>query len=181
MAGDPLGPAAGAANRMLLLMAQVDDASGELLGEFIRRVEQLGARNVQLVPTVTKKGRPGYMVFIDAPAELETSVADLLGRELGAWGYRVLEAQHRHFDVDRRQIEINVSVNGTQHKFSLGVKTVSRQETVLRVKAEHDDLVAVCEALRQVGCDLPLTTLKASVESRCPEHLSAGVPMDVRV
>ena len=60
---------------MRLLMAQVDDVSGELLGEFIRRVEALGARNVQIVSSITKKGRPGYIVYVDVPESLESEVA----------------------------------------------------------------------------------------------------------
>jgi uncharacterized protein (DUF111 family) len=181
MAGYPLPPAVKGANRMLLLMAQVDDAPGELLGEFMRRVERLGAKNVQLVPTLTKKGRPGYIVFIDTPAELETSVAELLGRELGAWGYRVLETLHRHFDIDQQKVEVSVSVNGTPRRVSLRVKTVSQGGTLLRVKAEHDDLVAACEELRKLGGDMPLMTLKACVESRYAEGLTADAPIEIRV
>jgi len=40
---------------MLLLMAQVDDVPGELLGDFIKQCETVGARNIQIVPAITKK------------------------------------------------------------------------------------------------------------------------------
>lgn len=33
--------------------------------------EALGTRNIQIVPSLTKKGRPAYMVFVDAPQEAE--------------------------------------------------------------------------------------------------------------
>ena len=42
-----------------LILAQVDHLSGELLGFAIGRIMELGAGNVQLIPTITKKTGPG--------------------------------------------------------------------------------------------------------------------------
>ncbi len=149
-----------------LLMAQVDDVPGELLGEFMRRVEALGALNVQAVPTVAKKGRPGYLLYIDVPAALEHEVGVLLAAELGTWGYRVLEGQHRHFDIARIDVTLSVSVGGDTHAFQLRAKTISDAGVTLRVKAEHDDLAAIAGRLAEAGQRVPLAVLKAAVESR---------------
>jgi len=150
---------------MRLLMAQVDDVPGEQIGEFIRQAEALGARNVQVVASVTKKGRPGYVVFLDIAAELETDAGLLLGSELGTWGYRVLAAEHRHFDITRVETALGVTIGGTAHAFTLRAKTIAEGRRLLRVKAEHDDLAAICAALREQGHAVPLAVLKAAVES----------------
>ncbi len=150
---------------MRLMMAQVDDVPGELLGEFISRAEALGARNVQIVSSVTKKGRPGYIVYIDVADEGEAAVAELLGAELGTWGYRVLAAEHKHFDIERFNTALRVEISAVEFDFDLRAKRISLAGRVLRIKAEHDDLAAICRALRDAGHALPLAVLKARVES----------------
>ena len=151
---------------MRLIMAQVDDVPGELLGEFIQRAERLGARNVQIVASITKKGRPGYIVYVDVPASLESEVANLLGAELGTWGYRVLAAEHKHFDIERADIKATVVLNHASYEFELRAKTISNTGQFLRVKAEHDDLSRICQALRDNGHAVPLAILKAAVETQ---------------
>lgn len=155
---------------MRLLMAQVDDVPGELIGEFIRRAEALGARNVQVVPALTKKGRPSYIVYLDVAAHLETEAGLLLGLELGTWGYRVLAAEHRHFDIARLEVVLAITVAATNHEFPLRAKTISDGERLLRVKAEHDDLSAICATLRGGGISIALAVLKSAVESRLYEQ-----------
>jgi uncharacterized protein (DUF111 family) len=150
---------------MRLLMAQVDDVPGEQIGEFIRQAEALGARNVQVVASLTKKGRPGYIIYLDVAAELETEAGLLLGSELGTWGYRVLAAEHRHFDITRVDTALGVTIGGTAYQFELRAKTIADGPQVLRVKAEHDDLAQIGAALREQGHRVPLAVLKAAVES----------------
>lgn len=150
---------------LCLIMAQVDDVPGELIGEFIARAEALGARNVQVVPSLTKKNRPAYLVYLDVPAELEPAAGRLLGAELGCWGYRVIAAAHRHFDIARHTLALSVHRGGVTERATLRVKTIADGDERLRVKAEHDDLSGVCAALRRAGVELPLAVLKAAVES----------------
>jgi len=150
---------------MRLLMAQVDDVPGEQIGEFIRQAEALGARNVQIVASLTKKGRPGYIIYLDVAADLEIEAGLLLGSELGTWGYRVLAAEHRHFDITRVETTLGVTIGSTAHAFTMRAKTIADGPRVLRVKAEHDDLAAICASLRERGHAVPLAVLKAAVES----------------
>ncbi|WP_296753004.1 nickel insertion protein [Thiobacillus sp.] len=164
-----------------LMMAQVDDVPGELLGEFIRRAESLGARNVQVVASVTKKGRPGYIVYVDVPGEIESEVAFLLGSELGAWGYRVLNAEHHHFEIERFSVPLEVDADDATYSFTIRMKTVSRSGTLLRVKAEHDDLASICRTLREAQHQVPVMVLKASVESQFSNQHLTGAPLRVKI
>lgn len=164
-----------------LLMAQVDDVPGELLGEFIGRAEALGARNVQVVPSITKKNRPGYLVYLDVPAAMEAAAARLLGAELGCWGYRVLAAEHHHFDITRAVLTLTVHRGGVCRATSLRVKTIGAAGERLRVKAEHDDLVALCAAFRADGAELPLAVLKAAVESAVAPLVPLPAALELRL
>ena len=68
---------------MLLIMAQVDDAPGELIEDVVERLQPAGARNVHILASLAKKDRPGHVLLIDVPEEREEEVALLLGAELG--------------------------------------------------------------------------------------------------
>ncbi len=150
---------------LLLILAQIDDASGELLAEVIGRLETLGAKNVQLLSSLTKKGRPGYVMMIDIHAEKEDDAAALLAEELGIWGYRVLEAEHKHVDIERFEAALAVHSRGQAHRFPLRAKRIRRDGRPIRIKAEHDDLSRICAGLRTSAIALPLAVLKARVES----------------
>ncbi|MCC6869012.1 MAG: DUF111 family protein [Burkholderiales bacterium] len=150
---------------VLLLLAQVDDAPGELLGEVMQRLAAIGAKNVQLLSSLAKKGRPGYVLLIDILAPQETEVAALLAGELGIWGYRVLHSDHKHFDIERHDTTLEVDVGGSIRAFPMRIKRILIEGELLRVKAEHDDLSHVCAALGAEGTRLSLSAIKSRVES----------------
>ncbi len=150
---------------MRLVMAQVDDASGELLGRFARQLEEIGVRNVQILSSLTKKGRPGHVLLIDLAAELEDRVAVALASELGVGGYRLLRADHRHCDVRTETKTLAVSLGNDVHRFEVRTKRVLRDGRLLHVKAEHDDLDRICATLREHGHGVAHAALKSRVES----------------
>ncbi len=150
---------------MRLVMAQVDDVSGELLGKFVRQLEEIGARNVQILASVTKKGRPGHVLFVDVAADLEDQVAVALASELGVGGYRLLRADHRHCDIRTETKTLAVTLGNDVHRFEVRTKRVSRDGRLLHVKAEHDDLEEICAKLREHGRRVPHAALKTRVES----------------
>lgn len=148
----------------IMIMAQVDDASGELLGKVIEQLQAAGAINVQLASTITKKGRPGYLLFIDLHDEQEDEIAEILAGELGVWGYRVLASQHKHFSINKERYRL--IVNGDEARpFEISGKRIGRDGRLLKVKAEHDHLVTIQAELKMRGQIVPLTILKAAVEA----------------
>lgn len=149
---------------VILLMAQIDDAPGELLGRVISQMAEMGARNVQLLSSLGKKGRPGYVLLVDIEAGDEAEFAVLLASELGIWGYRVLESQHKHFDIRRYQTRLELRWNGGNRRFPLRVKRILREGAFMRAKAEHDDLAAICAAMAEERT-IPLAVLKAATET----------------
>lgn len=149
----------------LLLLVQVDDATGETLQHVTQQMLAAGARNVQLLASMTKKGRPGHVCLIDLPAEREDDIALLLATELGVWGYRVLEARHRHFDIRVEAREIEVTAGDVSLAARVHCKFIRKGERLLAVKIEHDDLVALQSALHaQTAMHVPLRRLRAELE-----------------
>jgi pyridinium-3,5-bisthiocarboxylic acid mononucleotide nickel chelatase len=60
--GDPASEGAGGAATHAVLEANVDDATGEILGSCIEALLQAGALDAWAVPNTTKKGRPAFVL-----------------------------------------------------------------------------------------------------------------------
>ena len=53
----------------ILLLVQTDHLDGETLGNLIGRFYDEGAKNVQVISSLTKKNRPGHLILIDVSPE----------------------------------------------------------------------------------------------------------------
>ena len=78
----------------VVLEANIDDATGELLGTCIETLLEAGALDAWASPLTMKKGRPAYLLSALAPASLADEIATVILRESTTIGVR------RHF-VDR--------------------------------------------------------------------------------
>jgi hypothetical protein len=151
-------------NGALLILAQVDDASGEVLQDVAERLHAAGARNVQVLASVGKKGRPAHVLLIDVPAAKEDDVAMLLGAELGVWGYRVLESRHRHFDIRPYSKPLTVHLGDQRIELELGCKRIERHGKLLAVKVEHAHLVRLRDLLAARSHPVSLRQLRTLLE-----------------
>src|SRR5918995_1028741 len=100
-----VGELEGPAGDVELLEANIDDASGELLGAAVERLLAAGALDAWLEPIVMKRGRGAYRACALALSGDRERVARLLMRETGALGVRHhpvgrTVAGRRHVTVD---------------------------------------------------------------------------------
>jgi uncharacterized protein (DUF111 family) len=157
---------------MLLIMAQIDDAPGELVQDVVERLQRAGSRNVHILASLAKKGRPGHVLLIDVPEQHEEDVALVLGSELGVWGYRVLESRHRHFDIELQSTPLEIKVGESVLTFDLVWKRIEKQGQLLAVKAEHDRLAQVRDELERNGVHVALRWLRANLEQQLTQDPS---------
>jgi hypothetical protein len=135
------------------------------LQDVSERLRAAGARNVQILASVGKKGRPAHVLLIDVPAQREDDVAALLAVELGIWGYRVLESRHRHFDIRMQGKRVAVSLSDETVELEVGCKRIERHGKLLAVKVEHDHLVRLRDLLAARGREVSLRQLRTSLEA----------------
>ncbi len=128
--GEPLG----AVETMVELETTVDDVSGELLGHALGRALAAGAADAWITPATMKKSRPGHVVHVlvapDRAAELEI----LLLRETGSLGLR------------RRPVD-RVALPRRTTTVTVDGHPVRMKHGPWGAKPEHDDVVAVADAL----------------------------------
>lgn len=149
-----------------LIIAQVDHSSGEVVGHSIQKLFQIGARNVQLLQSMTKKNRPGFMLFIDLPEEIVDEVAIILGSELGIWGYHIMESQHVHFDVSFHEKNLCLTDGENMDSYIIKAKYIKNNGQLLKIKIDHDQLVQIQEKLEKWGCSYSLEALRSAIEAR---------------
>jgi hypothetical protein len=118
-----------------LLETNVDDISGEVIGEALARFMSAGARDASATPVIMKKGRPGYLVTVIALPETSAGLARLMARELGTLGVRRIPVVHR-FVAERTIADVEVEIVG--HKKNLPVKCGWMDGRIYTLKAEFD-------------------------------------------
>ena len=117
---------------VLLLEANVDDATGETLAHTISALLAAGAHDAWVTPIVMKKGRPAHQVSALADVALAVQVADALVRESGSLGVRGV--RYERWPQERRAEVVEVAGYPVRVKVSPG-----------RVKVEHDDAARVAD------------------------------------
>jgi hypothetical protein len=124
------------------LETDVDDVSGEVLGYLLEKLYDEGALDVQILPTVTKKNRPGYVIFVLCSLGVEDKLARVLMRESGTLGVRVSTAQMR-YAARRETRKIRVSLPGYEGQATVKVSLIGKAK---RVKAEYEDARRIARA-----------------------------------
>lgn len=148
-----LGTATAGARRhegqpVVLLEANVDDATGEALAHAVARLLEAGAHDAWVTPIVMKKGRPGYTVSALADLALAEKVARMMTAETGTLGTRGTTMQR--WPAARAEAHVSVDGHPVRVKISPG-----------RVKVEHDD---AARAARRTGLPLREVLVRAEAE-----------------
>lgn len=133
---------------VVLLEANVDDASGETLAHAITMLLGAGAHDAWVTPIIMKKGRPAYTVSALADPALATQVARVLRAETGSLGVRGSTLER--WPATRLEGQIEVDGVPLRVKVSPG-----------RVKVEHDD---AARAARHSGRPLREVIVRAEAE-----------------
>ena len=143
-----------------ILFVQVDHLSGEVIGTAIEDLYDAGARNVQVIPTVTKKNRPGHLFLIDVPEGKIPAVESVI-LELGSSGWHLIETAHRHVATEIRDVEVAFETPEGSFDFTVQVKVMRSHEESMR--PEHSSCLALREILRTKGVRIPLKDLYTQI------------------
>ncbi|MHB8246300.1 MAG: nickel pincer cofactor biosynthesis protein LarC [Acidimicrobiales bacterium] len=147
LARDGTGLQPDVAQPLVVLEANVDDASGETLAHAVEALMDDGALDAWVVPVVMKKGRPGHQLNVLADPALAGMLASRLRSATGTLGVRGHEVSR--WAAPRSLDEVVVDGVPIRVKVSPG-----------RVKAEHDDVVRAAKRLGR-----PLIEVAASAEA----------------
>lgn len=143
-------------DRVVQLETNVDDVTGEVLGNLIELLMDAGALDASLMPAVMKKGRAGNVVSVIARHDDLDRLAELIMRETGSLGVRVFPSIHRHV-AEREQRMVEVEIEGDVYRAAVKVSRLG--SSILNVKPEFEDCRQIA---RETG--LPLRAVMKKVE-----------------
>ena len=118
-----------------ILETNVDDVSGEILGNLIEKLMKKGAKDVSIYHGITKKGRPTNLVSVICDDINVNEMVDILILETETLGVRISESNR--FIVPRTTHEISLMIEGQSFKIHYK-KSLFKGKT--NFKIEFDDL-----------------------------------------
>lgn len=147
----------------LLLLVQIDHLPGDILGEALDRICSAGAKNVQLIPTLTKKGRPGQILIVDVPGDLEREIEEVLLAEVGVTGWHALTTRHVYYMTEVLDIDLAVlTPDGVLRHKVAGKRLVKEGSAVV---PEHRSCLELNERLvSECGLKVPLRELRRLID-----------------
>ena len=89
--GEPSGAAE--AVSVVVIEANIDDSSPQVLGYTVERLLEAGALDATLQPLEMKKGRPGSLLRVISTPEQRTILADIIFHETSTLGVRLYTAE----------------------------------------------------------------------------------------
>jgi len=125
-----------------ILETNVDDVSGEVLGNMIEKIMAQGAKDVTISSAITKKGRPTNLVSVICDSDTMNSIMDLLVTETGTLGVRIRTSERY---IVPRAVKI-VSVNIQGQSFDVRYKTRDLNNGS-HFKIESDDIKEISGVL----------------------------------
>jgi len=123
-----------------VLETNVDDVSGEVLGNMIEKIMSNGAKDVTITPGITKKGRPTQLISVICDSESMNSILELLVAETKTLGVRIRNSER--YVVPRSIEQDTVEIDG--HKFSVHYKIVKGDS---HFKIEFEDIKSISNSL----------------------------------
>ncbi|MFX1381507.1 MAG: nickel pincer cofactor biosynthesis protein LarC [Promethearchaeota archaeon] len=123
-----------------ILETDVDDVSGEILGNFIKSLESENILDVQVIPSITKKNRPSHIIQVLCLPKYKFQIIEMIIEELGTLGVRVNTIERVCIDrkIEKRTIEVN------NKKYEIRVKisfiNLPKEQKIINIKPEYEDL-----------------------------------------
>ncbi|MFQ5940730.1 MAG: nickel pincer cofactor biosynthesis protein LarC [Nitrososphaerales archaeon] len=146
-----------------VLETNVDDTTGEIIGDMIDKLIEKGAKDVSVIPATTKKSRPANLIRVICDYELLNPVLNALIQESGTLGVRV--QQTPRYLVPRMTLSVPVSIKGEE--FVIRVKVVKEHNRVVYAKPEYEDVRNVSMKL-----NIPFRIASSMIQQAVMDKLS---------
>lgn len=138
----------------------IDDASGELVGNLVERLSEV-SKDVTVIPGTTKKSRPAYLIRVISENAQLNNVLEVLFSESGTLGARVQEVER--YVLPRAMLTVPVDVNGST--FNVHVKVVKDSAgKVTNAKPEFEDIKIIA-----LKCQMPVKRAMELVNTQVME------------
>jgi uncharacterized protein (TIGR00299 family) protein len=123
-------------DEIAILETNLDDVTGEIIGNSLDKLLHEGAKDVSIIPMFTKKNRPGQILKIVADRKDVKRLSRVVMEETGTLGVRVYPCE-RHI-ISREVISVDVLIDDVKEHIKVKVAK-DRNGKIIRVKPEYDE------------------------------------------
>ena len=127
-----------------LLETNVDDVSGEVIGNLIDVLMEAGALDVVAIPGLSKKNRPVYLMRVMTNQSNMNSIMDLLLRESGSLGTRIQELNR--FILPRAVLTVPIDIDDKHFNVHVKIAKDTMGNTIT-IKPEFEDIKLIASQL----------------------------------
>ena len=128
---------------MIVMETNVDDISGEIIGNLFDILLNNGAKEVYVIQGIGKKNRPTNIIsVITNYAKLE-KLSKIIMEETGTIGIRIKEINR--IKADRIKKTYSIILNNKEFKFSVKISYLENE--VINIKPEYEDAKKIAEEL----------------------------------
>jgi len=126
--------------KVSILETDVDDVSGEILGNFINEFKNEKVLDLQIIPSLTKKNRPSYIIKVLCYPRYTFELMEKIIHELGTLGVRYY-TMHR-VCVERTQEKRSVEINGKNYEVNFKISFIRslNDKDIVNIKPEYEDI-----------------------------------------
>ncbi|MFX0034198.1 MAG: nickel pincer cofactor biosynthesis protein LarC [Candidatus Hermodarchaeota archaeon] len=128
-----------------ILETDVDDISGEILGNFIKELEKEEILDIQICPSITKKNRPGYVIKVLCFPEYTFQLIEKIMLELGTLGVRFNIIDR--VCIDRKIKKTNITIYEKVYEINYKISFIRSEKgtKIVNIKPEYEDLKKISE------------------------------------
>jgi uncharacterized protein (TIGR00299 family) protein len=129
---------------MVVLETNVDDVSGEIIGNLFEKLLNEGAKEVFVVNGIGKKNRPTNIISVITNYAKSGELAKMLMDETGTLGIRIKEIDR--IKAERTEKTYFININGKEFKFNVKISYID--DKIINIKPEYEDAKKIAEELK---------------------------------
>ena len=131
--------------QVTILETNVDDVSGEILGNFINKMEKEDILDIQMIPGISKKNRPCQVIKILCHPEIKFDLIQKIIEELGTLGVRFNTVNR--VCVARTIENIDLEIKGKNYNliYKISYIDTENKKKIVNIKPEYENLKKISE------------------------------------
>ncbi|MCI4438976.1 nickel pincer cofactor biosynthesis protein LarC [archaeon] len=145
-------------DKVIMVETNVDDVDGETLGFLIEKVMEEGAKDITILPGITKKNRPMYLISVMCDLNNYEKIVETLFNETKTLGVRIKEVDRITLQRETKKIEVEIK----EKKFEVTIKVIKGLNgKTFRAKPEFEDVKRIAKEL-----NMPITEIKKIIAEK---------------
>jgi uncharacterized protein (TIGR00299 family) protein len=154
-------------DQVALLETNLDNVSGEILGNLFSKLMEQGALDVSMIPVLMKKNRPGQLLRVIVRQKDTDRISEVIIRETGTLGVRVMPYVHRNI-LERVIIPIEFEISGTKEKIRIKVGKIGPE--IINTAPEYEDARQIAEKIK-----IPIKEVMRMADEAFWHQISLGI------